>query len=129
MSNIILERPEIHIPAADDLSLATRACELLDKQYPGYLWEVRLDENGGVLVIINKSLNEFLSGTYMNYGYTLHLSTVYNDPSLLCVMRAGGEILERADQPRGWWKGDAPSNIEGVKQKHQPIKGFDLKVK
>lgn len=99
-----------------DVSLAKRAADMLNKHYPGHLWAVFVDTEttGGILVIRNLAIS-------FNYGCVLHLSTVNNDPDLRCVMRAGGELLERARMKRGWWNGRQPTHIEGVPDKDQPL--------
>jgi hypothetical protein len=102
-----------------DVALATRVGEALNRHYPGHLWAVHINDErlGGVLVIRNLAVS-FL------YGYVLKLQDVYADPSLRCVMRAGGEILERAKMKRDWWDGQDATNIDGVKDKHQPVNGI-----
>jgi hypothetical protein len=40
------------------------------------------------------------------------------------VIMAAGEILERANLPRGTWNGETPRQVDGVKDKHQPTKGL-----
>ncbi len=106
-----------------DATLATRAVNLLTKHYPGFEWQVRInDENYyGLMEVINLTLNDSLWAN-CPYGYVLHLYTVYQDPGLKCVIMAGGEILERANIYRGANKGDAPIMIDGVLQKHQPTR-------
>jgi hypothetical protein len=37
---------------------------------------------------------------------------------------AAGEILERANLPRGKWDGTTPQEVDGVKKHHQPQKGI-----
>ena len=92
-----------------DVTLAMRAADKLNEQYPGHLWCVHLDdeERGGMMVIRNLAVS-------FAYGYRLKLSRVYADPDLKCVMRAGGEILERAGMKRGWWNGQDAVRVEGM---------------
>jgi hypothetical protein len=102
-----------------DVSLAVRAAEQLNKHYPGHLWAVHIDseDGGGMVYIRNLAFSS-------RYGYRLKLSRVQSDPDLLCVMRAGGEILERAKVKRGWWDGQVPEYVEGLLPQHQPFHGI-----
>jgi hypothetical protein len=110
-----------HFKIADDLSLAARITNKLEKHYPGYLWGVLFDEDGGVVNIINETVQSPLA-TNLKYGYVLHMRTIHMDPDLKCVMRAGGEILERArlDRTRAI-NGEVPKFVDGIPDKHQPL--------
>lgn len=103
-----------HRTEADDILLAKRAAELLNKHYPGHLWAVNVNSEGGVMIIKNYRLS-FL------YGMVLHLRTVYADPGLRCVLRSGGELLERAHMRRGSATGEGASVLEGVEKRHEPV--------
>lgn len=104
-----------HKAELDDMMLAKRASDLLQKHYPNHLWAVNVDSEGGVM-------NVFAFNISGRYGIRLKLNKVYADPDLKCVMRAGGEILERAGMPRSYWDGvTLPYIIEGVKPHHQPF--------
>lgn len=92
---------------------------ILCEHYPAYVWSVKLDEDHGMVYIINNTIQSELQSNMM-YGYRFKLSTIYGDPSLKKVINAGGEILERANQPRGWWKGDKTQFVEGVPGHIQP---------
>ena len=113
-----------------DAELAARAMKVLLDHYPGYNWIVEVDDRPsvGMMNIYNQDVNAVL---YSNapYGYRIFLKVVYADPSLKCVMRAGGEILERASLNRGWNKGDVPKRVDGVKQEHQPQRIKPILVK
>lgn len=130
---IIIKRPdEIGIEPVEghklaDLELATRAVGLLAEHYPGYRWRVWLhdDEQGGVMNVFNMDMCAALFSNRM-YGYVLKLSRVYSDPGLKCVIRAGGEILERARLIRGRSNGMEPTHVDGVRRDHQPIKGITI---
>ena len=118
MSDIAIHAVPAH--RLGEYELAGRAAELLCQHYPGHPWAVFVDseQSGGVMYIYNW-------GVSFSYGYVLHLSTVYADPSLRCVIRAGGEILERAHLPRGHRERDqVVRHIEGVPARHQPIDGI-----
>jgi len=102
-----------------DVLLAKRCAEALNRHYPGHLWAVHINDEalGGVLVIRNLAVS-------FRYGYVLKLDRVYNDPNLTCVMRAGGEILERARMSRGWWDGEYATHVEGIRPQDQPFNGI-----
>jgi hypothetical protein len=98
----------------DDLMLAIRAQDVLKHHYPYHLWGVNVNSEQGIMAI--KAFN-----ISARYGVLLHLRRVYQDPDLKCVMRAGGEILERASMIRGRWNGEElPMIIEGVRPQDQP---------
>ena len=108
---------ECQAAEAADMTLAADMANLLQKHYPDNLWAVNVNSTGGVADI--KVLN--ISSMY---GYRLFLSDVYEDPTLKCVMLAGGEILERAHKKRGANDHQAPTILEGAAAKHQPFKGI-----
>ena len=104
-----------HDMPAGDVILAKDAADLLYKKYPGYLWAVHVNSKGGML-------NIFCPNVSVRYGYTIRLKEVYADPTLKCVMRAGGEILERAKLRRGWARpGEAPTAVEGIRNYHPDL--------
>ena len=109
-----VENHDGHTHTACDEILAKNASNLLNQHYPGYLWAVNVnsDEKGGVMVIKNFSIS-------FRYGYTLHLKKL--DNKMKKVIKAGGEILERASMARGMYNGGMPKSIDGVQDKHQPI--------
>lgn len=109
-----------HFKMADDLQLVARIVKKLEEHYPGHLWGVLFDEDGGVVNIINETVQHPLM-TNQLYAYTLKLKRFESDTDMKCVVRAGGEILERARLDRGWWDGIYPTRVEGVKESHQPI--------
>jgi len=110
-----------------DIGLLNRVMSVLTTKYPGYQWRAGINDDklGGVLYIMNLDIN---AAIYSNtpYGYVLKLTTVYADPGLKCVMRAAGEILERARLARGWATGKEPTHIEGVKPHQQPVPGVTI---
>ena len=102
---------------ADDIMLAKDAADLLYKKYPNYLWGVHVNSRGGML-------NIFCPIVSVRYGYTIKLKEVYADrANLKCVMRAGGEILERASLRRSRGKeGELPTKVEGIKNYVQGLR-------
>lgn len=105
---------------ADDLALAARITQKLSDCYPGHLWGVGFDEDGGVVNIVCETVQHPLL-TNAQYAYTLNLSRFETDTDLKCVMRAGGEILERARLDRHRFTGESPKFVDGVDKRHQPI--------
>lgn len=104
------------IEHADEV-LAMQAANQLDKHYPGHLWAVNVNSEGGVMIIKNYAIS-------MMYGMVLHLKNVYQDPTLKSVMLAGGELLERAAMARKAWQGQQAEHVEGVLDRHQPKPGI-----
>lgn len=111
---------EPHTPAdVYDFELSKKIADMLNKHYPGHMWAVNVnsDKQQGVCNIFNFAISK-------RYGYVLHLKTIQQDAKLACVIKAGGEILERADFIRGKARGDYAEYVEGVKKQHQPFKGI-----
>lgn len=98
---IALENAKV---TANEMLLAKNAAEVLHKHYPGHLWAVNVDSQGGILNVFNMRL----SG---RWGFTLHLDDVFHDPDLKSVMRAGGELLERYHMKVGRFSQDQYDNL------------------
>lgn len=99
---------------AEEMSMAKDIAESLHTHYPGHLWAVTV--RGGVAVI--KALN--ISSLY---GYILKLAHIQHDAGTRHkeVMRAGGEILERAKIKRGEYQaGNKPTEVDGIAN-YKPI--------
>lgn len=70
--------------------LLIRQCaEKLLQAYPTHPWYVKMSSDKGLIYIYNMLVS-------IEYGFVLKTAQVQNDPELKCVVRAGGEILERA---------------------------------
>lgn len=98
------------IMKSEDVRLSRQIGEVLEKHYPGYMWAVHANTEGGVADIHNLALHGL-------WGFRLKLSKVMSDPSLKCVVDAGGELLERYNMKRGkfnedHWR-DAPRDVSG----------------
>lgn len=109
--------------------LAAEMLKVLNNHYACYRWAIDFDEKQGVAKIVNFTLNDPLRTREM-YGYVLHLKTVYEDQSNSWrkLIRAGGEILERANMERKVWdRHTLPGKIDGVNRKHQPLLDKDGK--
>jgi len=99
---------------AQDMSMAKDIAETLFQHYHGYLWAVNV--RGGVAVI--KCLN-----VSSNYGYVLKYTEIKDDAGVRKkdVIRAGGEILERAGLNRGERVlGSKTQAVDGI-AKYNPI--------
>ena len=117
MTDIIIEKVEGHNLA--DVRLVGDVHEVLNRHYPGYTWVVGLNDEGlgGVMSIMNMDVNMQILGN-PSWGYVLKLSTVYQDPSLKCVVKAGGAILESAGLSRNGNKCEVVKKIDGLPNKY-----------
>jgi len=70
--------------------IAQGFAEFIGTVYPGYLWRVQI--NGDLVTVINLNLQ-------LGKGFRVPLSQVDDEGKVL--MRAAGELLERAALPRG----------------------------
>lgn len=98
--------------------IAKQCADHLHQHYPGHLWAVNVNSVGGTVNIFNLALSSI-------YGYLLRMTTVEHDAQLKCVMRAGGELLERARLAKQY-KGDIPTLVDGMPDKFQPGKRLKL---
>lgn len=86
---------------SENLKLLVKgAADALERHYPGWLWCIRPDEGGGIVDLFALRISGRL-------GYTLHTRNLQEDEDFKCVMRAGGELLERFGFPRGRYTADA----------------------
>lgn len=77
-----------------DQMTAKQCAEVLNQHYPGHAWAVHVSSGQGLIKIMDFNL----SG---QHGYVLHLRGLFSWDDLRDrVMRAGGEMLERAKLPR-----------------------------
>lgn len=80
------------------LEILAKDCgEILEKKYPGWWWCINPDEVGGIMYIYALRL----SG---EWGYTIKIADIQDDPKRAEALMAGGEILERYSLPRGPYK-------------------------
>ena len=111
---------DFHALTASDKEWGFQVMRKLIEHYPHHDWAVFLDseKTGGIVKIQNYDV----TGTV--YGYVLHLADLFSDPDLKCVVRAGGEMLERANVRRGWKEDDLiVDHIDGIEDKYQPFEG------
>lgn len=80
--------------------LAKVVCDFLMAKYPGYLWRVNADIRGGIVNILNGDVS-------YEKGCTLLVADLYPvEQGRKHVLKAGGEILERAKLHRGKMRED-----------------------
>lgn len=89
-----LDDGEVDPHVAMDLALTKRIADVLEHHYPGHPWMVQVSHAQGIAYI----KIPILMGR--NSAYILHLDRMASDPTLKCVMRAGGELLEKYKVPR-----------------------------
>lgn len=92
-----------------EMGQAKEIAETLTAHYPGHLWAVTV--RSGVAII--KALN--ISSLW---GYVLKMDVIGQDAGIRAkeVMRAGGEILERAKLERGTRRaGEKIQAVDGIK--------------
>lgn len=79
--------------AAQQEEVERKTGQYLASLYPGYHWQTDCDFFAGVLNVKNLTLHG-------EWGFTILLKDLMNDPDMETVMRAGGELLERCNLPR-----------------------------
>lgn len=77
---------------ASTVILCKDIADLLVKRYPGWSWAVQPDDRGGIINIFNLHLHP-------EYGYTIRMVDIQNDPSRRCAIAGGHEILRRFRMP------------------------------
>jgi len=95
----------------EDQTIAAQVANKLHEHYPNHLWAVAVqraeDNTGGLIFVRNLALP-------FNFGYVIQLADYKHDPSMKIVIKAGGEILERARLKRGKWNGETATKMDGV---------------
>ncbi|MFA5137347.1 MAG: hypothetical protein WC279_14145 [Sulfurimonas sp.] len=93
---------------AQEKAWAKRIGDHLHRYYPGHLWAVGVEHG------VAKIYNLLLSG---RWGFQIALKDI--DAEMRVIMRAGGEVLERYRQKRGWVNPEScflvPKDIRGEK--------------
>ena len=85
--------------APRDLEVAAAMFHVLERHYPGHQWATSADHRTGMAHV--KLLYLDREGINARYGFQLYLTQLNSDPRLQCVVRAGGELLERYGLKRG----------------------------
>lgn len=96
----------------EEYKLAMECSQVLEQHYPGHPWAVNINTEGGIAIVKNYAVSSL-------YGYVIHLKNLIHDPKRKAVIKAGGEILERAALARRC-KGDVAKYVEGLADRHQP---------
>lgn len=78
-----------------DLALTKAIADALQIHYPGHPWLVEVDSAQGVAFL---SIPVLMGA---QNRYVIHLDALKSDPTMKCVMRGAGEILERYRIHRG----------------------------
>lgn len=90
--------------------------DALNEHYPNHMWAVSWQ--GGVLVVKNLAISTF-------YGFVLKYADAYSASQLKKnAVKAGGELLERANMVRGKWDGQFAQVLDGSDRRFfQPTPG------
>jgi hypothetical protein len=101
---------------AQDMTMAKDIAETLFEKYPGYMWGVNVKSGVAIIKCLNVS---------SLYGYILKYADIKDDAGYRKkeVIRAGGEILERANLARGERvKYNTAQAVDGIKD-YNPLFG------
>lgn len=79
---------------AMDNALLVDCVTVLQKHYPGHFWHAMMYSDKSAVAIRCLNVSSQL-------GYVLHTYRIQGDPERKCVVKAGGELLERANLRRG----------------------------
>ena len=84
-----------------DWALAVDIAEKLKNAYPGWLWDVKVDDEptGGVLTIISQ-IFEGYNPLPNPFGLTMHIQTAWQDPSRKKILKRAGQFLEFCGLPQ-----------------------------
>ena len=97
-----------------DMTMAKDIAETLFEKYPGYMWGVNVKSGIALIKCLNVS---------SLWGFVLKYKDIKDDAGYRKkeVIRAGGEILERAKMVRGERvKGEMASAVDGI-DNYKPI--------
>jgi hypothetical protein len=107
-----LMRVAYHKVEACDEVMAKNVAEDLHAHYPGHMWAVHVDSEGGVVNIFNLRI----SGQWGMRLFYRDLA-LYDSEAKRKVLMAGGELLERAKMVRGRATGELAYEVEGAKNR------------
>lgn len=88
LGDAVVHDPNKLVMGANFVGLLKRIADTLERHYPGWLWAMKGDEGGGIIDIYSERISAWQC-------YTLHTKVAQEDVGLKCVVRAGGEYLER----------------------------------
>lgn len=92
-----------------DMTMAKDIAETLFAKYPGYMWGVSVKSGVAIIKCLNIS---------SLWGFILKYKDIAHDANYRKkeVIRAGGELLERAKMARGERvKGETVKTVDGIK--------------
>lgn len=94
---------------------ADKVLQILCEVYPGHPWATLV--RGGVVFIRHLELGH-------NYGMVRKYKDMAHDSAVFRkeIIMAAGEFLERANLVRGRANGDEIIRVEGIPDRHQPIR-------
>ena len=116
MPNTTIQSVEGHAFEVADITLAKNIAEALHAEYPGHLWAVNVNSEGGVVDIKNFRISS-------RYGIRLYLNTLtpFDRNAKRLIINSGGEMLERAKLPRGKATGELAQDVDGIPKRHKEI--------
>lgn len=89
------DRPEVIARAKFDAEYAKHRIGVhVEDKFHGYIFKIGYDSANGIIRI---SLPDLMPASY---GYTVMIAEFDSDPSLKCITRACGELLERHHLPQ-----------------------------
>lgn len=98
-----------------ELEVAEAMFRKLMEHYPGHFWTTEVNMRQGIAQIKIKHLMT------AGHGYIIKLKDLWSDPGMMCVVRGGGEILERYKIPRSTF--DLSAFLEAKYQPHVRFRG------
>lgn len=115
MEHVSIYRDVSGQPTPDEVLSASRVAAELDRQYPGYRWQIAL--RNGIAIIRNAALDP-------DYGYIINLARE-NAPLEKAATRAAGEILERTNLRRSSFDAAAYAEAAGQAAKGRIVTARD----
>lgn len=112
MTTLMLDDFDTGNVPKEDALLAVAVYTKLEQHYPGHNWRVSADREQGVVDIWLQYLDKLRKNA--RWGYTLFVSRLDSDPEMRCVVRAGGELLERYGLPREAYRVDYETRLRAL---------------
>jgi hypothetical protein len=95
--------------------VAQGAAEILNRHYPNHLFAIGWAPG---LTLVIKLMS---APAAEKYGYTIDMTKICSQTdAAVKIMRAGGELLERAGLKRGAWDGQFATKLDGAAANHLP---------
>lgn len=103
--------------------VAQGAAEILERHYPNHLWAIGWAPG---LTLVIKLMTAPAAD---KYGFTVDLAKAISaTDTAKRIMRAGGELLERAGFKRGAWDGEFSEKLDGADPRHLPPAHFGRSI-